>query len=203
MKKLKILMICFLCLPWWHVTAETVDFIGVTNYKKFQIIVSQIDGIVESLPINNGQQLKSSQYLFSVKPFDPMLKIQQGFAPNKEMHVIKLLTKEGNNVSRYQPIAQLGQKQDIHVVAKIYVQQDVINIGSDVSVVLDPDGHAAEVSGKIAAYEPFSDALLSGYQVEISLDMMRCLTEQSCREILKPGLLARISLPIRSDKERK
>ena len=195
MNKLKaIVSVLVFCFPLNRVVAKNADFIGITEYKKYQIVISQIDGIIEALPINAGQQLAPSQHLFSIKPFDPLLQKQESYAPKQALQVIQLFAKEGKNVSRYQPVAKLGQQHDVHVVTKSYTLQEGIKLGASVSILLDPDGLSVEVPGKITAYEPFSEALLSGYQVEVSLDMARCVVDQSCRAILKPGVLAQITL---------
>ncbi len=195
MTKLKFLVLLFtLCLSIKHVLATNVGFVGVTEYKKYQMMTSQFNGIVESLPINAGQQLAPSQLLFSIRPFDPLMQSQQSYSPEQELHVIQLFVKEGKNVSRFQPVAKLGRKQDIHIVAKTYTQLKDIDLGARVSILLDPDGLSIEVQGVITAYEPFNDNLFSGYQLEIGLEMADCLAQQPCKRTLKPGLLARVEL---------
>ncbi|WP_039611334.1 HlyD family efflux transporter periplasmic adaptor subunit [Pseudoalteromonas luteoviolacea] len=195
--KLVIIMTLFLLLSDANANDSNIYLIGKFNYQSKRIVTSNVDGIVNKINIKSGQKISDDLPIAEVTPFDPNIKKQLIFAGSGDYVVSEVMSREGVKVDKYQPILSLARRADLNVRAiSYYPNNQYVNIGKKVTVILDPDGYAIPLNGEVDAIHNRHSELggVSKSEVEIKLDTQTCFVDETCNRLFRFGSLVKVQL---------
>ncbi|MCF2907564.1 HlyD family secretion protein [Pseudoalteromonas sp. DL2-H2.2] len=172
--------------------ASPLLLIGELEYERYQLVVSNVEGVLSRLHIRGGQDVDKQQLLANVTSLEYGVKEQQFFNGESALRVAEIYLQEGDKVEKFQPIMRLADTEHLHVVAPaFYPQASNVSIGQSAKVVFDPDNAALTIDGQVSGIHHLAKDS-SHAKVEIRLDLGSCESQVSCRRYLKPRMLSKV-----------
>lgn len=166
--------------------------IGELEYERYQLVVSNVEGVLSRLHIRGGQDVDKQQLLANVTGLEFGIKEQQFYNGESALRVAEVYLQEGDKVEKFQPIMRLVDTEHLHVVAPaFYPQASNVYIGQNAKIVFDPDNAALTVDGQVSGIHHLEKDS-SHAKVEIRLDLASCESQVSCRRYLKPRMLSKV-----------
>lgn len=174
---------------------KVFKLLGKTKYRKFYPVISNFDGRVDKVYVRAGESLELNQPLVALRPFNPNLTIHKVFNTLKDTHVIEVERKEGHRVGQYESVITLASRADLVVEAyALDTQIGKLELNQPVKVDLDAGGLEVPLSGYISALHELVDQQKGALKFEVNLDVAQCLTEPTCRRLLRSGVIAQLTL---------
>ncbi|MDA8792733.1 HlyD family efflux transporter periplasmic adaptor subunit [Bacteriovoracaceae bacterium] len=133
---------------------------GFTEFTQKQIINAPADGISPHINLKEGDQVKKGQILLSFK-WDQEIQITAPF----DGSILKIFEKDQRHVPRGTPLLEIGNSDDIKVVANI-LSEEVVEVTPGQKVSIRKWGKEQELDAEVIKIESAANEVISALGVK-------------------------------------
>lgn len=169
--------------------------LGEVTFGKDNYLVSMSNGMVSKVFVKAGEEVHDGTVLAIITPFNPSFEIQKIIHSGSPNLVSEILAREGRKVEQYQSVFRTNNKLDMLLQTVSHSKNnEQLFIGQQVDVIFNPGGNEYTVPGTTDAIHNIKESgeRFANQQIDVAIDIPKCLGNDLCRRFLEPGRMAKL-----------